>query len=278
MCVCLCCLYCQTEFPFSFTLIVVSENMPLWQSSLFFLLLFFVLSFVMLFISCRCTRSLGIIVSCTIDYMSCSVNRDYRPPLPWVCTFVCLHAHIRAGVGLVIFLPCRDTALLCFWFLLLFGSIFFLFLRITWSPPMILTMLPQGLITGKKSVLKNVNSLHQYSEVSVTILFLSLLLSFSPTTHTKCFMSATFFRSVIPNVGSGLLKVVSRQIVRVAKCNRAQGSRLVYYMYKHPFFPKGIPETICGRPKHIFYCTVRRQDIHSLVSVLQSRLCSNLCF
>lgn len=85
----------------------------------------FLPSFVMLFISCRWARSLGIIVSCTIDCMSLSKNRDY-PPL-CVCAFVCVHTHIEAGARLVFFFPlCSHTALLCFWFLLLLDSVFFI--------------------------------------------------------------------------------------------------------------------------------------------------------
>lgn len=75
---CLCCLYCQTEFPFSFSLVVVSENMPLWQSSLSFPS--FLLSFVMLFISCRWSQVTG--YNCILH------DRDYS-------SLLCVFAHLR---------------------------------------------------------------------------------------------------------------------------------------------------------------------------------------
>ena len=71
------CLSYQTEFPLCFSLIVVSENIPFWQSSVFFLL------FCSLLLCFSFPEgdpmSVGIIVSCTIDYMSCSENRNYSP-------------------------------------------------------------------------------------------------------------------------------------------------------------------------------------------------------
>lgn len=63
--------------------------------------------------------SVGIIVSCTIDYMSCSENRNYSPPLIFPVVGV-------EQQSLVILLPCSHSALLSFWLILLFGSVLFI--------------------------------------------------------------------------------------------------------------------------------------------------------